>query len=462
VAFAVTARQSGNSGTSSGQTLTTSSATPTASSLFLVCWGQENDANATAPSYQAPSGGGLTYTLVGSAGATSYPWNGDDGFRLGTAVYRAPVGPSPTGFAVTVDSFSGTLAAFYGAVCLDVTGHDPAAPIRAGSVGIGGGSKAQGNTESGTVTLGATPSVGDLVVVAFTAGADDGGGFAVPTAGVGKAFTAVVNQNTPYCQTGVFYRVWDGTESTTITCSDLGQSVGNYSAVAFAVAPAAAEGETVEGSAAGSFGFAGTAAGVRRTAGAAAAAFGFTASADGTPRTPGAAAGSFGFTAAAIGVRRVVGAAAAALGFTGAATGRRSTMGTASGSFGFTGDATGVTGHPPVTGAASGTFGFTGSAVGRPRRLGAGSATFGFTGTASGRPRPVGAAAGSFGFTAAVSGVRRVFAAAAGLFGFTGAAHGEEPPPPYLPLFDAAASARSNTATAKARDNAATAAARTD
>lgn len=245
MAFTVTPRHTGNSGTSSAQTHTSNSTTPTADSLFFAVWGSENDASATAPSFQTPTGGGLTYTQVTVAGVSpSYPWNGDDSFRLGLAAYRAAVGSSPSAFAITVDSSSTTATFFYGEIGFDVTGHDPVTPIV--NSAIAGGTKATGNSETGTVAIGWTPAVGNLVIVCFTSGADGAGGFASPTAGAGKTFTTIINQNSASCQVGAFYRVWDGTESLTVTCSDLGDTVGNYGAIVFEVAsgsgtPAAAD-----------------------------------------------------------------------------------------------------------------------------------------------------------------------------------------------------------------------------
>jgi hypothetical protein len=247
VAFSVTARHVRTTGTSASQTSGASdSVTPTADSLFLVCWTSQNNASATAPSFQTPVGGGLTYTQVRTAGdATSYAWDGDNSFRVASAVYRANIGSSPSAFTVTVDS-SPTTATFYygGPVCLDLTGHDTTSPIV--QTAIAGGTKSQGNTESGTVTFSSAPTPGNLILVVFGSGADGGGGFASPTAGAGKTFTTVRNQTAAYCQTGVFYRVADGSESTTITCSDLGQQVGNYSAIAIEIK--AAPGAPVDGS----------------------------------------------------------------------------------------------------------------------------------------------------------------------------------------------------------------------
>lgn len=133
---------------------------------------------------------------------------------------------------MVVDAYATTAAGYYSAACLDITGHGSSTPVQ---VATGGAAvNPASSTATGTVTLGSAPTAGNLVVVAFFAGADVGGGFASPTAGAGKTFTTVVNQNPPagYSQLGVFYRVADGAESTTITCTDLGQSVGNYAALA--------------------------------------------------------------------------------------------------------------------------------------------------------------------------------------------------------------------------------------
>jgi len=240
MAFSVTSRHSGTSGTSA-QTLATNSTTPTASSLFLVGWASETDNNATAPSQQTPTGGGYSYSLVDKAGdATAWEWNGTSGFRIAGGLYRADVSGSPSAHTVTVDSFSGTTVAFYSAVCLDITGHSSSTPVQ---TKINGANvAAASDTASGTITLNSTPTTSNLVIAVFGAGADGGGLPAVPTAGVGKTFTQVnAVGSLAACNVGMYYRVWDGSESTTITCSDLGQQVGNWFGIAAEI-PAAADG----------------------------------------------------------------------------------------------------------------------------------------------------------------------------------------------------------------------------
>lgn len=237
--FSVTARQSSpNAGTSTGN-LVTASATPTASSLYLVCVGAQMDAfgTETLPVFATPTGGSLTYTLVNSHGDVTpgFLWGSTNGFWTGGAVFRAPISGSPSAFAVTVDGAGGANTAYHSAVCLDVTGHNAASPI-VQTARNGARINPESSSTAGSVTLGSAAASGNLIVVAFMCGTDTAGAVASPTAGVGKTFTTVTAQSPAFCTTGVFYRVADGTESTTITTADLGQLVGNYVAIAFEVA----------------------------------------------------------------------------------------------------------------------------------------------------------------------------------------------------------------------------------
>src|SRR5215207_4512746 len=211
MAFTVTPRQSGNNGTTSAQTLTTSSATPTASSLFLVFFGAENDNHATAASFQTPTGGGWTYAQVNKVGDTvAYEWDGTSGFRIALALYQAAIGGSPAAHTVVVDGYSTTNVGFHSAICLDITGHNIGAPITQSAVN-GANIPTASDTAAGTVTFAGSPAVGSLVVVSFFSGADTGGTMTSPTAGVGKTFTAVTVQTTSgFTLQGVWSRVWDG------------------------------------------------------------------------------------------------------------------------------------------------------------------------------------------------------------------------------------------------------------
>jgi hypothetical protein len=241
-AFTVTARQSGTNAATPAASLTSSSATPTADSLFLVAYGAEMDAFGTEnlPVLSTPTGDALSFTLVDKDGDVTpgYLWGSSNGFWTAGGVWRAPIGASPSAFTVTVDGSDDAANALHSLICFDITGHDTANPI-VQAAHNGARINPESSAAAGTVTLPAAPTASNLIVVVFIAGADSGGGFASPTAGAGKTFTAVGNnQSAGSVQVGAFTREADGSESTTITCSDLGDSVGNYVAVAFEVAAA--------------------------------------------------------------------------------------------------------------------------------------------------------------------------------------------------------------------------------
>jgi hypothetical protein len=238
MAFAVAARQSATNAETDAGNLVTASATPTADSLYLVAFGAQMNAfgTETLPVFATPTGGSLTYTLVDKHGDVTpgFLWGTSNGYWTGGAVYRAPIGGSPSAFAVTVDGAGGATTAYHSAVCLDITGHNVSSPI-VQTARNGAGINPESSTASGTVTFASAPTSGNLIVVAFMQGVDAAGGVTSPTAGVGKTFTAVTAQTTRFCTAAVFYRVADGTESTTITTTDLGETVGNYVAIAFEV-----------------------------------------------------------------------------------------------------------------------------------------------------------------------------------------------------------------------------------
>lgn len=243
MAFTVTARQSGTNGGTSAANLTTSSATPTANSLFIVGFGIQVDDHGTQtlPVIATPTGGGYTYTLIDKDGdVTPYLWGSSDGFWCGGAMFRAAVGGSPSAHTVVVDGTAtgGSGLGFHAAVCLDITGHNASSPI-VQQAHNGARINPEATNATGTVTLGSAPTAGNLIVVMFTAGPDSSGGTTAPTAGAGKTFTALSNnQTTAFQTTGAWYRVADGSESATITTTNLGNTVGNYVAVAFEVAAA--------------------------------------------------------------------------------------------------------------------------------------------------------------------------------------------------------------------------------
>lgn len=237
MAFTVTARHDLAPTTTSGTTRTSSSVTPSANSLLVVVSGGEENNISTATTLNAPSGGGLTYTERSKVDAAGAPnWEGSNTYQLLTGVWTAPVGGSPSAFTLTQTT---SAAAYIFATACDITGHDAGAPVVRVFTPTSAAINPNSSAASRTITLSATPTTGNLVVLAIGAGADTGGGFAVPTAGAGKSFTAGSNQNGGYAQGSLWYRVWDGSESLTVTCSDLGDTVGNYAFLAFEVAAGA-------------------------------------------------------------------------------------------------------------------------------------------------------------------------------------------------------------------------------
>jgi hypothetical protein len=236
LAFTVTARHAGNSGITAASTLVSSSSTPTADSLLLVGMAAENNGgNADAQVWQTPTGGGHTYTQVAES-----PDAGFDGaatpsqYMLSAAMYRANVGGSPSAHTITVDAWAAATGGWLDVRACDITGHNTGSPVVQSKAA--GTTKTIGDANSGTVVLDAVPMSGNLLVVYFASGADSGGPVASPTAGAGKTFTALSSFTGTWVPAGLWYRVCDGAESATITCSDLGDQVGNYGAVAVEIA----------------------------------------------------------------------------------------------------------------------------------------------------------------------------------------------------------------------------------
>jgi hypothetical protein len=242
LAFTVTARHSGNSGATGVQTQATNSVTPTADSLLLTAAAAENDGHLTAKTWSM-SGGSLTYTQI--AASADAQWASSPTFEIAAIMYRAPIGGSPSAFAITVDAFSTTNTATYDVRSCDITGHNASTPVVQSKAASGQKAGSGANSEQGTVIFDTVPTAGNLIVVYFSAGADVASAPASPTAGVGKTFTAISTVSARDTNGGLWYRIADGTESATITCADLGDSVGNYGAVAVEIALAGGTEHTV-------------------------------------------------------------------------------------------------------------------------------------------------------------------------------------------------------------------------
>ena len=233
MAFAVTARHSGNSGETGVQTQATDSQTPTADSLLLVASVAQNDNHNATQVAIDPTGGGWTYDLVEISSQVAFAATGA-AFGLKGILHSAQVGGSPSAHTITVDHYTGTDAASYAVACVDVTGHDPADPIVQSKVNAENINPAS-NSADGTVTLDGTPEVGNLVVVTFLVGEDAASTIAAPTIG-GQSMTELHNQSASFAKAGVWYREITGAESNNVILStDLGEDVGHYAAVAVEV-----------------------------------------------------------------------------------------------------------------------------------------------------------------------------------------------------------------------------------
>ena len=239
MAFVVTARDLEGTGTFNAATETLGPFTPSNNSLLVVgAFGTVDDSIGQYALPATPVSGGPTFTTQEFYDNFDAPiWGSPSSdYRLNSGLFRAAIvtGSSTT---LTVDLSTSTNL-WYQTLAVDITGHDVASPI----VQSAKNSTADNNgsdSVSLAVTLGATPATGNLVVVAFGAGADSGGGFADPTIG-GQAMTQVYDSANANCQAGLWYRVITGTESNAvITCTDLGQAVGNGAGFAIEVAAAA-------------------------------------------------------------------------------------------------------------------------------------------------------------------------------------------------------------------------------
>lgn len=230
MAFTVTARHSGTSGATAVQTQATNSTTPTASSLLLAFASVERDLHTVAESWSFTGGG--TWTSV--ANAPSSQWTGTPDFNVTAALQRLTVGASPSPHTITADAWSGVEDGYYSVIACDITGHNTSSPIV--QFKTGGATEGGGDSESLAVTFDSALTTGNLVVANFGAGNDVAGAFTSPTIG-GQTMTQLHNLTGNFCHAGMWYRILDGTETDrTVTCSDLGQSVGASAAVLVEIA----------------------------------------------------------------------------------------------------------------------------------------------------------------------------------------------------------------------------------
>jgi hypothetical protein len=244
MAFTVTARDQSNNGTTSAGTQTSASFTPTASS-FLIAAGHGcldlSSGNKALPASPVTGTGGLTWTARQTYETTAAPRYNNTGavdFRVNSGIWTADVGGSPASQTVTFDAATDATFAFYALALVDVTGHDTGTP-HVQSAKNSSTENNGSNSVSLAVTLGVTPTTGNLVVAVFGANADGGGGFTAPTIG-GQSMTQVYNLANASTQNGVWYREITGAESTAVTtCTDVGQTVGGATGFVIEIAAAA-------------------------------------------------------------------------------------------------------------------------------------------------------------------------------------------------------------------------------
>ena len=224
MAFTITQRASNSNQTSSGESLTSSAFTPTANSRLFVIAVRMNDFHVIGTDWSISNTGSLSFTKLDES--TGYPWNGNVNYVLNCVCWWDDIGGSPSSMTVTVQpDFSGGALHFISLIVFDVTGFDTGTPFAQASVD-NGSQKGGGDSESGTLTLGGSPTSGNLVVAMFTAGADTGGGFSTPT-----GYTSLTNQSHGYTQASTFYHT--STTTAAVNCSDLGNAVGNWGGIIF-------------------------------------------------------------------------------------------------------------------------------------------------------------------------------------------------------------------------------------
>lgn len=235
---AVTARLQEQPSGASGSTTSKTSAsfTPSANSLLIATsWAWSLNNTSLDATLDQISGSALSFTEEQSVEGPAAPtMAGYAGYELYGSLSTAPAGGSPAAMTLTGCAI-GASNSVKGFVAVDVTGLTGSPVVVQSAKGFG--TVGPSETAVGTITLGATPtSAGTVLVVVFASVQDTAPGqvFTSPTAGSGKAMTGeIYNASGVYAHVGVWYRACDGTESATITCSDLGQDVKSF--VGFAV-----------------------------------------------------------------------------------------------------------------------------------------------------------------------------------------------------------------------------------
>lgn len=222
-----------NTGVSSAGNRTSASFTPPANSLLVAFAVGGRDNQTVARNWQINDSLSGAWTNIAESALTNWGPNVayNARYALNVRAWRQAIGSSPAARTVTVDA--STNSEFYALIIYAITGHDVASPLAQAAVANAVQAAVEGDSAlSLTLTLGSAPTSGNMVLAMFGAGADGGGGFAVPT-----GYTALANQNLNYCPGAVFYHT--STTTAAVTCSDLGQTVGNAGGIILEIAAAA-------------------------------------------------------------------------------------------------------------------------------------------------------------------------------------------------------------------------------
>lgn len=205
----------------------TGSFTPPANSLLVVFVSMMG--NGTSGDLGTPtiSGGGLTFTLRGSA-------RSDVSWSRRVNVFTAPVGASPSSMTVTVDDNDNHNIFTYGVAAIAYTDYNTGAPV-AGWVDSGTGDIGDG---ANTLTLSATPTTNDESVIVTSADAATAPNNPTMAAGWTKIYDVAV----PDGGASLVVATRASSISTTASITDVYTAAGtfyNASMVAFIVSAAA-------------------------------------------------------------------------------------------------------------------------------------------------------------------------------------------------------------------------------
>jgi hypothetical protein len=233
MSWGITSHASVNSGTSSAGNRATGSFTPTDNSRLFIFAAAERDGHLNARNWTISDTLSKTWTKLDES--TLYQWGGGGGgsaeaFHLNSVCWYTDI-VTGASMNVTVDASTGN--EFYGVIAFSITGYDTGSPFPQASVDNGAEINPASNSASGVLTLGSSPTSGNMVVAMFGVGGDVAAASATPS-----GYTALTSQSNNYCHAGVFYHT--STTTAAITSSDLGQSVGNWGGIAFEMALAAA------------------------------------------------------------------------------------------------------------------------------------------------------------------------------------------------------------------------------